>query len=577
MSVFFNDICARDRCTLPAKSLEPRQSVSKKPEGPWQKTVAVAKKILLGAVVFVGTVLGNIVTFGIPTILSRVSNYKRNGIKKAVEKCQIEHVGTALFCGLKGKEKWQKQSDQVSMDRSSLFKETNKNGRITENEEYFIQEVVGLRDQICDLYKQQKNSEVSVGSLEKVYLQFQKLVQNPNFMDVYHSLEPKDHSGVNFLKLLAAKFRSANVSDLLIQHAKSELGFVSQDADGGYTIGKTGEILAKYRDQPSFKQNFLWAISHPFAWYHALNSRFLHNKYDSHEANPTYSVHEIEYPRNDGKASIKARFIAGPTPFNDPVYEQIFSKNGHELRFNIMDMSKERNEAPWIKKMDRIAHESNGHTQQVVWGFSTKKKKGFLKPTDLDPLINGYKNALLKENACRSLNSSIGVKIPEALLSDQEIENACQHAKALIQELKPDLTQKAARHAALVIVDTMMATGMIIRYLDGLKDLVDDPNIDEDMRAVHIAIACKQCFDRGPVYFAALMLFIRSLSNSKPLNEDEFYKITGLPVFRAPLNEGREQIKEKFSVYEKLAQTLGANMDKLSMHTQTFRDSFLSR
>lgn len=272
MPVFFNDICAGDRCSLPSHVSGPKQPISKRAVGPWEKTVGVVKKIFLGTFVVLGTILGNIVTLGVPTILGCVSNFKKQGMKKEVEKRQIEHVGTVLFCGLRGEKKWQRQPNQVLMNRSSLFDEIRIDNRISENQDYFIRQVVELRDQIYDLYKSQQNGEVSVGSLGKIYKQFQKLVKNPKFMDVYHSLEPKDHSGVNFLKILAAKFRSADMSDLLIQHAQNELGTIIQDHPGGYTIGKTGEMLAEYREQPSFKHNLLWAISHPFAWYHALIS-----------------------------------------------------------------------------------------------------------------------------------------------------------------------------------------------------------------------------------------------------------------------------------------------------------------
>lgn len=549
---------------------QPHGRISKMPAGPWEKTVHVVKKILISIFVFVGTVLGNIATLGIPTAISLYSDGQKIDTKIEIEAAQIKHILTALKCGLHGTDKWVPQSSEVLIDETSLLKEIK--GEPNEDQRYFVREVIGLRHQIAELQKR----DVTVGSLEKIYKQFQKLVKEPRFMTVFRDLEVSDHSAVNFLKILAAKFRSAKVSELLIQHAREELGELGPDPKvGGYSIGQTGEALAEYREKPSFKHNFLWAISHPFAWYHSCESQWLHKKYDSHESNPTYSVHEVEYS-TIANQTIKAQFIAGPTPFNDPVYEQIFSKTNHELRFNIMDMSKKGSEDRWIQKMDRIANESNGHTQQVVWGFATKKKGGFLKPTQIDPLIDGYRDALLHQNACRSLESSTGVKVPETLLSEGQVMKACEHAKALIKDLNPDLTKKSARHAALVIVDTMMATGTMINYLEGLKDLISNPKIDEDMRSVHIAIACKQCFDRGPVYFAALMLFFRSLTNSNALSKEEFYKITGLPLFRAPLNEGREQIEGKFKVYEQLAQMLGPHMDKLAFHTQAFRAAVLS-
>jgi len=527
------------------------------------------RKIFIALFVIAGTVVGNILTLGIPSFVSLYSNYNKKGVKEEIECRRIDHLYTALFCSLQGTDKWKVLNEEVpesaltgnllNPDKDTLF---------------FINEVKDLRMSISKLHDSRVEKEIDLDSVEGVYKKFQHLANNIRFMSVYRSLEPSDHPAVNFLKVLSAKFRSAEMTDLLIDHAKEKLGVVTPDQAAGYSIAKTGDALAGFRKEPSFAQNFFWAISHPTNWFHSCESKWLQKKYDSHESNPTYTVQEVEYTTKNQK-TITARFTAGPTPFNDAAYQNIFLSNGHELRFNIMDTAKAE-EHGWVTKMAQVANDSNGHLEHVVLGFVTKEKRGYLDATELDPLIDGYQEALLAGNASRTIQDrkiDNGVMIPNHLLSDPQIQSACSHAKALVKGLKPDLSKKEARHAVLVAVDTMMALGTMINYLEGVKDLTEDKSVDEDMRAVYIAIACKQCYDRGPVYVAALQLFFRSLSQDTPLSSNEFYQIAGLPLFRAPLGEGREQQEKKFAVYEAFAKMLGSNTALLSKHTRAFRSS----
>lgn len=526
------------------------------PAGRWELTVQLFKKILIAAFVFTGTLLGNLLTLGIPTLISRCSEMKKANVKQGIETLRVARLQSALKCGLSGNEKWRLKAAEVPLLQTLP--------NPTKEETYFFSKVAQLREAVAKLKPTQPDA------VETLYKQFQRLAKDPTFIKVFRDLEPTDHPAVNFLKLIAAKFRSADVSNLLIQHAKEELGSVKPDQGAGFSIGKTGEALVEYRKKPSFKHNFLWAISHPFAWFHSCEGEWLHKKYDSHLSNPTYTVHQFDYTTQDRK-KIRARFMAGPTPFNDPVYHKIFLKEGHELRYNIMDTAKAPEHA-WIKKMDNASKESDGHLEHIVWGFATKEKQGYLEASELDPLIDKYEKALL--NGCRTLDCpkrDNGVLIPQKFLSDPQIKEACRLTKSLLSHLDIDLTHKSGRHAALVAVDTMMAMGIMINYLESLKHVVEDETIDEDMRAIYIATACKQCFDRGPVYFSALMLFFRSLNNSSPLTEEEFYKIAGFPLFRAPLNEGREQIHGKFTVYEQFAKMFGTRMDTLSNYTKTYR------
>lgn len=488
---------------------------SKAPVGPWEKIVYLFKKILIVSLVWIGAILGNLLTLGIPTLVSLISRVQRKDLKASIKERQLQHLQPVL------------------------------------EYEFYSQGLEGSSKAFVEEVLQFQQEARQMRSPRAIYKKLQKLIKHNT--SVLHRLQ--EHPSIYFLKLLAAKFRSADVSDLLIEHAKEELGTIAPDQEEGYSIAKTGEALVAYRNKPSFKHNFFWAISHPSGWQHSWEAEWLHKKYDSHASNPTYTIFETDYTAKNGPKT--ARFIAGPTPFNDPVYYNLFLKGGHEVRYNIMDTSK-RQERSWIGQMHQAAQDSS--VEHVVWGFATKEKRGYLEQTELAPLINRYEEGLLES---RSLDSPTGVVVPDHL-SEEEIRAACALTKELFANA--DLSEKAARHAVLVAIDTMLSLGILIRYLEQVETAEKDP----DLKAVYVAAACKQCFDRGPVYLSALLLFFRSLHSDAPLTQEEFYRIVGVPLFRAPLNEGREQMKDKFVVYEHLAKNL--NMKTLSEKTREYRE-----
>src|SRR5205085_721205 len=92
----------------------------------------------------------------------------------------------------------------------------------------------------------QKN-RIEIGSVELVYKQLQKLARHPGFSSTFARLEKDAHPAAQFLKVLSIKFRSADMSDLLIDHAREKLGDIQPDQDGKYSIGKTGEALRGFR------------------------------------------------------------------------------------------------------------------------------------------------------------------------------------------------------------------------------------------------------------------------------------------------------------------------------------------
>jgi hypothetical protein len=495
---------------------------SKQPVGSWEKIVGVVKRALIGMVVFFGTVFGNLATLGIPTLIAHHSEGKREKIKNEIEGKRIEHLQSSM------PESWSAQRKEDAL---------------------FIQQANVLKSEIGAL----NPSQPILGSLEEIYHRFQKLAGDPQFIQDFERLFAERHPAAIWVQELAGKFRSADVSNLLEQYSRERLGVVSTDLSNGYSIGKVEEALREERKRFAFKHNFFWAISHPSAWYHSLESKLLHKEYNSHESNPTYCIDQATYQRKDGKA-VAVHWIAGPTPMNDPVYEKIFLKGAHEFRSNVMDTTKPH-EKVWIEQMSKTAANSNGHLEHLVWGFATKDKKGYLEPKDLDTLLDRYQEAIEGEGS--------GVIIPETALTKEQRASAFKQTKELLKELNPDLSTKSARHAVLMMVDTMMTLGALIQYLERVQDVTD----------VHIATACKQCFDRGPVYTAALQLFFRSLRGDQPLKAEEFYRLAGLPLFRAPLNEGREQLKAKFAVYESFSQIIGSRFDVLAKHARNFSQS----
>ncbi|MBX7067326.1 MAG: hypothetical protein K1X28_08855 [Parachlamydiales bacterium] len=528
----------------------------------------VARAILVGAI----AIIGNLATLCIPLACKIIADLRKKDRKEEIEAKQVEHLYTALTIGLSGDEKWRQNSlkNSFQWNPSLLAKEIEAKGIGKEDAAYFAEKVLKLRNAVYKLKLQLMNGKkVEAGSVGKIFEKFQKYARIERFMQIFRTLEPKDCAPINFLKALAAKFHSADMEELLIQHAKEEIGPVEKDMEGGYSIGKLGEAMDICQRETRFRrdrwyQKIIWAITNPVAFYHSWESQARPDIYNSRESNPIQTIHSVEIP--DGKGNmVLARFIAGPSPFNDPVYRKIFLKEGYELRFDIMDTCK-KHEYPMVKKLDTIAKESNGHLEHVLFGFQSKKDLGYLNHTDVESLIDGYKDVVLDSRALRDQETDHGVVIAKHQLSDAQIKAACDETKALMQELNPDLTNRKARHAVLVAVDTMMALGIIRNYFQKHQSVLKDPNIDPDMKSVYIATACKQCYDRGPVYLSTLMLFLRSLKSSAPLSEDEFYRIAGLPLFRAPLNEGREQLSPKSEVFHHLTQMLGSRLDLLSKH-----------
>lgn len=532
----------------------------------------VARAVIVGMI----AVIGNAVTLGIPLACKVVSDWGKKERKKEIETREIEHLYTALTIGLSGEEKWCINSSKNSLqwDDHSLCKEIESKGIAKEDALYFAKKVLKLRNAVYELKAGLiKGEKVEVGSVEKVFEKYQKYARSERFMRIFSILESEDCKVINFLKALAVKFQSTNIEEILIQNAKEELGPVEKDLPDGYSIGKIGEAMLAHQDEIRFRrdrwyQKLIWAITNPVAFYHSWESLVLPDVYNSRDTNPFHAVHSIEINDAQGNKHL-ARLIAGPSPFNDPVFKKIFLKDAYELRFDIMDTNK-KHEYSMIRNLEAIAQESNGHLEHVLFGFQIKKDRGYLNHDRIEPLIDGYEKILLDSRSLRKYKSDHGVVIKKNHLSDEQIRAACEETKILMQELNPDLSDLGVRHAVLVAVDAMIALGIIQNYFKNHKEILTNPNIDPDLKSVYITAACKQCYDRGPVYLSAMMLFLRSLNSSEPLSDSEFYRIAGLSLFRAPLNEGREQQSQKAKVFFSLTQMLGARLDLLSKHTRRF-------
>lgn len=478
------------------------------------------------AIISIVAVLGNILTLGIPLACRLISDYRNRDKARAIENIQIDHLYTAVN---------DKGIGSLNWTIETLAQELNHSDGL-----YFAEEVIHLRNQVYLLKEKRENGHLQPGSVEALYTTFQKLISDGRFLKIYREVEGQGSSAVRFIKALAQTFQTADVSGVLLDLAKEKLSGILPEKQS-YTIRDTGDILSAYHERTtafrrdSALQKFFWAVAHPEVLFHSWESNSSPEHYNPRLSNPSYAVHHDSFQINGERRSL--RFLAGPTPFNDPVYREITSKSFPEVRFNIMDISK-KHESVMIRNIEQVAEESNGYLKHALFGFVTKEKRGLLNPNTLNALIDGYKKALISEE----------------LLSDEEMTTCCTLSQELIQEANPtlDLRDVKTRHAALVIVDTMISLAILMKE----KGQID------------VSLACKQCYDRGPVHFSALLLFVRSLRTAEPLTQDELYRIAGLPLLRAPLGEGREQLREKLAVYQKFTEILGSRTDLLSQYTR---------
>lgn len=395
--------------------------------------------------------------------------------------------------------------------------------------------------------------------LKGTYKALQALLNKKGFVQSIHSVQKGDpaYPAVEFLLELTQILRSTNIEKELIEHARSKINpSIQPISEKRYSLAQTAEAINRFNQECPYKRNnrvqsLFWAKDNPEHAHHSIHSNFYPEHYDSTRSNPTYVIQKMNYRTAKGQ-SIDTHLVAGPTPFNDPVYKHLFLKRAKELRFNVMDRGK-ANEKVMIHKMDQVADQSEGHLTHVVLGF---KKGKYAKPKTVDALIDGYKEHLIENHGSKGKNH----------LEDRQIKLACESAKSFVKQLNPDLSQKDTRHAILVIVDTMMALGMVINELENSTST--DPHF--------ISVACKQCFDRGPVYMIALMIFLRSLDQGNLLTEEEFLHISGFPMIRAPLNEKRAQINRKFQVYQAFAHLIGTNTELLHEITTRFKNDLLT-
>lgn len=484
--------------------------------------------------VLLASIAGSTLTLGTPQICRLISRKNKSEVQQKIEERRKEYL-LAI-------------TPQFShMDNETLTNEFTQLGLKPDQVAPFVKNVLEIYQGIPTL------------SMERLYKKLQKLFSDPLFLEIIHSAP--NATAVRFLTQVAIQFRLAPMKDIMVEYGQKKIGQVEDP-----TLDKVASVVANKTQETSFNQNrwyhlLFWGISHPGAWYHALETVFLPESYDSNESNATYEIDRTNYVNKRGE-TVTARWIAGPTPFNDPVYAKAFLKDRHELRFNIMDTSK-KGEYKMIKRMQEKADNSNGHLQHVIWGFDTKKKRGFLDANNIDDLLKGYEKTLMRDSRkTGSLSQDNGILIPEGLLSDSQIQKGCEIAKSLVTKLYGNKKlSKVDKMAILVTVDTMLALGILIQYLE--KSKTSD---------VTIAVACKQCFDRGPVYLAALQLFYRTLSSDKLFSDIEFYQLAGLPLFRSPLNEDRAPLHERMQVYQQVMQMIGDKVDVLAEHTKAFRD-----
>lgn len=558
-------------------------TVSKDVSSPWVQreecgVLATVGKVARAAIILVGVVLANTITLGIPLIFRAIQWWNQRSIKQEIENQMATHLCTVLEPNVQDvvKESFlngNTENKKNFIKRISRQLRSDQPRFVAQNIVRFASYVDQLKHDLEIIQKQHQKGKVSIGLVEALYEKFQAFAGSPTFVAIFKnlkSIEPNNEL-VEFLENLAERFYSANMKELLQAHVQERIEDLSS-GDHKYPIGKIGDVLKQERDRNlCFRKDgglscLFWGITHPQALYNSWTASSRPDLYRPGASNPTYVVDEMTMDR------VQLKFIAGPTPYNDPIYKHFFLGSNYELRFDIMDTS-HKNERHMIDEMQTVANESSKHSKHTVLGFAAEEKNAPMGETGVDDIINSYEEQLLsaKNNSAIGNAKSIrenGMFIP--YLSVEEIRLACEKAKNLVNGLQigsETLKDKHTKHAILVVVDTMIALGTLIKSVQAHKD---------KREPLYVATACKQCFDRGPVYLLALRLFVRSLEKTDGLSSEEVYQIAGLPLFRAPLNEGREQISRKEIVLEAFTQMLGNHTEALSEQTKALKGELLS-
>lgn len=479
-----------------------------------------------------------------------ISYCRTRNIRSEVVDAQLKHLNEAFKCALGDRAfKLAQDEDRIAddMDIGTIKKAVFKTGKVTErNSEWFSKKVIQLRDEVRALTMDKRN--VSLNSVEQAYSKFQALAENERFRDIYKEMKNEDLECMDFLKILAMKFRTAFVGKVMGSYAQREL----PSTRGGTTPSEIGDVVLRHQDSGfNFKRSkphqwIPWILAYPDRCSSAAVSNDAPKFYDSMADNNAVCFMKAECH------GVPISLVAQPTLATDPVFDLIGADASNQIIVNLLDACKSH-EYPWIEQLEKRTKGSK--SDHLVFGFTSKKKSDLMNCPKTWELLNSYKASIKREG--RSISSKgMGTYISSNDLSDEEINASFKQISELLKE-NLSLSKKK-KQAVLALADAMLAFKKILKKAEGMKGSID-ADVDETMRGLTVSVGCKQCQDRGPIILMALMLLMRAHKSEKPLSQEEFYQIASV-VLRAPVNEGRIQLQEKAEVTKELFQLFGTDM-----------------
>ena len=492
----------------------------------------------------------------ISLICRGISYLSKKNIQQEVVDAQMEHLKVAFDCVLRDRTFMPAQSStEITGERLTeeyVYKELIGEGVSETRSKDFSQKVIQLRNEVLALTRE----GADVRSVKRMYSKFQALAQNKLFRQVYKQIKDKDLACVNFLKILAMKFRTAPVGEIIGGYASENM----PKARGRYTPAELGNVTHRHQGRIfGFKrskphQAAFWVYAYPDRFAGSVTSNRTPQLYNNMEANNAASFMELECH------GVPVSIVAQPTLAIDPVFELIGADAADQIVVNLLDNCKSF-EARWIQDLDSSTEETR--TDHMLFGFATKKKGSLMAANSVPALLNDYRTAI--KSGGRSVDgcTKVGTYVSSDLLTDTEIDESFKQAVALLPSNIKLNTRK--KQAILALADAMLIFKRIVKKTKGMSG---SPDIDRNMRGLTVSIGCKQCQDRGPILMEAVMLLLKAYeSKGRELTRDEFYQIASV-VLRAEINDGRLQLQEKAEVLEELFTLMGRDIGRISSCTQ---------
>jgi hypothetical protein len=478
-------------------------------------------------------------------------------LRKRIEKISIQK----LYEALKGK---------LNPNVKSIYACDESNFKYNEQ---FSKQVLSIVREINRANYEIGQGRVEVGTSYKIRKMLHEAIEHPIYQELKEAQDPL----INFIQLCAIKLISADAREALRAYGENRIGKKEEVEfhDLGASIRK--ELThSKLSHRNSLWGNIEWGICNPKKAWKSKRGHWLPLEYDAHNSNPSFYGFDLSLK---GK---KIHFYYGPTPIGDKVFSDAllfaYRKLGvTETRFNHMSTSRgfER----------EMLQESHRHADQKTFKhalFSFDDLLGHPEGKKLIKIVNQPEEffkqyiPLLKDGIRQFQNlekANPGVKIPEALLSDAEIEEVLKSAQELFRILPLEKIKKD-KNKVQTIHQATMALLMAKVTVKQLQQAPENHHKDRDLNYSRITGACKQDIDRGPVHNQLLRIFIRLLENDKPFTAEEAYEIAGGVLSRALITDDRQPQEKRVRVLCDLLQLISPKREAVA---QLLRNAFIPK